>query len=372
MQQVDIAIVGAGIAGLTCAQVLQQAGYTVELLEKSRGVGGRLATRRLRETRADHGTCYLSPKGVLFHEFIQNLVQRDIVQVWTDSVYEMMADGTVQPPLERSPRYVATDGMSAIAKSLTPGLTIHFSQRVVAVKLTSAQTWELILEATPVAEETAVRSALTANALVITTPAPQALDLLTPLADLAQTSFLTQLQSVEFSPCIAVMAGYTPDQLTQWQTQYPNVQAIAAHHPAIGWVGLDSSKRRAASTPLFVIQSTAKFAQTHLDATDLTPVGRSLLEAVGAVLAPWFATPNWFQVHRWRYAFPSRPLAANYLAIDTPAPLLCAGDWCGGMRAESAFLSGLESARYLNQQLSDRPISTQPFWEAIAPFENRQ
>ena len=43
----DIAVIGAGIAGLVCAQQLSQAGYSVVVVEKSRGLGGRLATRRL-------------------------------------------------------------------------------------------------------------------------------------------------------------------------------------------------------------------------------------------------------------------------------------------------------------------------------------
>ena len=55
----DVAIIGAGVAGLTCAQQLHQAGYKVVVLEKSRGVGGRMATRRIEETYVDHGVRYL-------------------------------------------------------------------------------------------------------------------------------------------------------------------------------------------------------------------------------------------------------------------------------------------------------------------------
>ena len=46
----DVAIIGAGLAGLTCAQQLHQAGYRVVIVEKSRGVGGRVATRPSRST----------------------------------------------------------------------------------------------------------------------------------------------------------------------------------------------------------------------------------------------------------------------------------------------------------------------------------
>ncbi len=43
----EIAVIGAGVAGLTCAQKLQQTGRRVVVFDKSQGLGGRLATRRL-------------------------------------------------------------------------------------------------------------------------------------------------------------------------------------------------------------------------------------------------------------------------------------------------------------------------------------
>jgi len=367
VEQVDIAIVGAGIAGLTCAQVLHQAGYTIAILEKSRGVGGRLATRRLHNTRADHGTCYLSPKGELFRKLMQTLVERDIVQTWTDSVYELSSVGTLQPPAKRSPRYVAPDGMNAIAKFLSPSLDIRFNQRVIRVEPTRDQTWQLTIEETA-PEATYSTLELTAKALIVAIPAPQAVEILSPLQTLEQLSpFFAQLKDVQFSPCIAVMAGYPNEELAQWQTQYSDVKAIAPNHPDLAWIGLDSSKRRVASQPVFVLQSTAQFAQIHLEASDLTPVGRSLLKTAAKLLLPWLANPEWLQVHRWRYAFPTRPLPSPYLMADTLAPLLCAGDWCNGARVEDAFHSGLEAAHCLNQHLSDLPISRESFWGAIVP-----
>lgn len=45
----DIAVIGAGIAGLVCAQQLSQAGYSVLVVEKSYGLGERLATRHLHQ-----------------------------------------------------------------------------------------------------------------------------------------------------------------------------------------------------------------------------------------------------------------------------------------------------------------------------------
>ncbi len=50
-----IAVVGAGLAGVTAALALQEAGYAVVVFDKSRGFGGRLATRRGEGFAIDHG-----------------------------------------------------------------------------------------------------------------------------------------------------------------------------------------------------------------------------------------------------------------------------------------------------------------------------
>ena len=363
MNQVEIAIVGAGLAGLTCAQILRQAGYQVVVLEKARGVGGRLATRRLQGTRADHGTCYLSPKAEPFQAYVDYLVAEDVAQVWTTTVHELLADGQLQTPIAQAPRYVAPDGMNAIAKALTPGLDVRLSQRVVELQPTPQQTWELTVTASPIGTPPTETQTWNAQAVVLTPPAPQTVELLASLVpSVVPPTVLDQLQTVEFMPCIAVMAGYDGARSQAWQQQFPGVKAIVAQHPDLGWIGLDSSKRHQADRPVVVVQSTAAFAQAHLDTVDLAPMGEQLLATAGKLLCDWLATPDWMQVHRWRYALVTRPLAQLVLDCETPLPLVCAGDWCGGMRAESAFLSGMEAATRLNAKLHNRPLRSPKFW----------
>jgi renalase len=349
--------------------MLQQAGYRVVLVEKSRGVGGRLATRRLHDTAADHGTCYLSPKGELFREFVEDLTEEGVVKVWTNSIYGLNADGTLQAPerRDRTRRYTAPNGMNAIAKFLAPGLEIRFNQRAIGLTLTADQTWRITLENThPDADRTAQITTLEASMVIVTVPAPQAIALLEPLETrVLATDFLDQLRTVEFGACIAVMAGYTDAQLQDWEANYPEVKAIAPQHPSVGWIGLDSSKRPQPTPPVFVVQSTAAFAETVLDVADLNPIGAALLQSTADLLVPWLANPEWLQVHRWRYSIPSRPLQQKFLVATTPAPLFCAGDWCGGMRVESALMSGLEVADYINRQ-SDKPaIARFRFWRSL-------
>jgi predicted NAD/FAD-dependent oxidoreductase len=336
----EIVVIGAGISGLVCAQTLRQAGYQVLVVEKSRGVGGRVATRRLQETWADHGACYLKPQGELLSKYVEILENRQVIEVWTDTVYEFSSIGGISPSANRSPRYTAPQGMSAIAKLLTPGLEILFHQRVIKIHPTQENSWGLTLEN---------NQQLNAKALVVAIPAPQAADLLTPLGEsLLGKEFLENLNSVEFNPCISIMAGYSPH-----SQPLPHWKAVTFNdHADLAWIGFDSSKRPQPQAPHFVIQSSADFAQQHLETQDLQTVGNYMLKIAAANLAlPWLEHSEWMQVHRWRYAFPRTPLDIACLPANTPLPLVCSGDWCGGNFIAGAMQSGLAAANKIDNQL---------------------
>ncbi|MCC5651145.1 NAD(P)/FAD-dependent oxidoreductase [Nostoc sp. XA013] len=347
----DIAVIGAGIAGLVCAQQLSQAGYSVLVVEKSRGLGGRLATRRLHKTCADHGACYLEPKGELLGRFVEILRSRQILKVWTEEVYELTAGAPLAEPKNRIPRYVAPEGMSAIAKSLAPGLEILLNQRVVAITPTPENSWRLTLESS--------NEELTAKAIVVAIPAPQAVMLLEPLGEsILDAAFLDNLRFVEFYPSISAIAGYPPTSqpLPQWKA------LTFIDNADLAWIGLDSSKRPNPQQPHFVVQSSANFAQRHLESKDLQPAGQLMLQRAAESLSlPWLNTPEWMQVHRWRYAFPSRPWHEAFLSAGSPSPLVCCGDWCGGNLVEGAMLSGLAAADEINHQLRHLPLEDMDF-----------
>lgn len=340
---IDVAVIGAGMAGLVCAQQLKQAGYSVLVVEKSRGLGGRVATRRLHDTLADHGACYLKPKGEFFRQFIDLLCDRQVLTIWN---HEELPNA--------APQYIAPAGMSAIGKFLAQGLDILLNQRVIAVHPTPENTWRLTLESS--------NEEITAKAIVVAIPAPQALMLLEPLGEeLLGTDFLNNLRAVEFTPCISAIAGYPADStpLPDWKAQ------SFADDPVLGWVGLDSSKRPQPQQPVFVLQSSANFAQLHLESSDLQPVGQKMLQQAAQTLTlPWLNTSQWMQVHRWRYAFPSHPLTETFLST-TSLPLICCGDWCGGNLIEGAMLSGLAAAFAINNHLRQLTLINVNFFKTF-------
>lgn len=332
-----MAIVGAGMSGLVCAQQLQQAGYRVVVVEKSRGLGGRVTTRRLQDTCADRGLSYLIPQGELTTSFVKLLHSQGIVTVWTDTTHEFSADLGLKE-IKTLPLYIAPMGMSEIARFLAKDLEIQRNRRVVGLSLDN-NCWHLQFADSD--------AEVVAKAVVVAIPAPQALTLLTPFA---ASGVLDSLRQVEFSACISVIAGYPANMpLPSWQAvKFINDDTLA-------WIGNDSSKRSEMLSPVFVFHSSAKFAQTYIDTEDLQPVGQQLLNNA-AKLFPEFVNADWLQVDRWRYAFPTTPLPHTYLNADTPQPLICCGDWCGGLNLEGAMRSGIAAAKQINQVL--QPISS--------------
>lgn len=347
MTDVDVAVIGAGLSGLTCARQLHQAGYSVVVLEKSRGLGGRVATRRLQNTCADHGLRYLENQGDLSHKFIQSLHHAGILKVWTEQIYTLSTNNQLVANAQPHPRFIAPNGMTAIAKHWGLDITIWRSQLVTAIVPQPNGLWEVALKPTGDEQQASVQ----ARAIVVAIPAPQALMLLQPLETQGLPSdFLTQLSSVHFDPCLSAIATFSPAFTAQVE-ELPWQAVEFSHDPSLAWVGVDSLKRSTAQAPIFVVQSNAEFARRWLDSNDLTAAGQHLLSRAAQVLLPWLAAPTTLHVHRWRYGFAHTPLTTTYLAENLPLPLVCCGDWCGGNNVESALHSGMDAAQVTEQRL---------------------
>lgn len=322
---IDVCVVGAGIAGLTAAGELAARGLDAVVLEKSRGLGGRAATRRVGTNRADHGAQHVTVRDERFRHRIEAWAAEGRVAEWSRGFHHLR-DGRLEAPSDGHPRYALPEGMNTLGKLLAEGIEVRRRTRATAVRRIGGG-WRVELEG---------GDPLTAHRVVIAIPAGQARELLadTPLPD----GVASALDAVAFDPCWAVIAGYPPEAAPPWR----GVQVEG--DPVVAWVAHDSGKRTDPEETVLVLHSTPELAHAFgRDRPD--EAAPRLLAAAAEALGGWIEAPRWRDHQRWRYALARTPHPEACLPAGEG--LVLAGDWCGGARVEAAYLSGLAAAATL-------------------------
>lgn len=321
----EIAIIGAGLSGLSAALSLVAAGRRVQVFDKGRGPGGRLSTRRAGDWRFDHGGQFLTARDDGFRAIMDRLVTAGHAAPWTGRVIRLHADGRQEP--HGVERFVGTPGMNGIIQGLVALLPEaarpQFGTRVTAITGAPGQ-WSLSLEeGDDIGPFTRVILAL---------PSPQAADLLRPVAPV----LAERAAHASMAPCWALMLGFDgPVSLPDWDAAFI-ADAGGAERP-LSWIAHDGGKPGRAGKAAFVAHGAPVWSQTHLEeaAASVEPVLLSAFQAATGIRA----TPSFMAAHRWRYALPTAPLADGFL-LDVDLGLGACGDWCLEARAEAAFVSG--------------------------------
>lgn len=318
-RNIDILVVGAGIAGLRAARTLAEAGKKVVVIEKSRGLGGRAATKRLHGTRADHGAQYFTARDPRLQAQVDGWSEAGLLRVWTRGFHTLTPDG-LEPPKESYPRYIFPDGMNTFGKLLGDGLDVRREALVTELARTP-NGWTLML---------ADGTAYTAEKVLLNVPAPQALVL---GQDVFSAATKDALSRVVFAPCIALMAGFGQ--------AAPEWSGIESKGGPVSWIADDSSKRNVGGETTLVLHGSTAFSEVHLEAPET-----ALPEMLAVAASLGFIDPRWTQLQRWRYSKVTSPYDGPYLKEDDS--LFFCGDWCGGAKVEAAYLSGLEVAEAIS------------------------
>lgn len=315
------------MAGLTAARELTRQGHTVTVLDKGRGVGGRMATRRIDQSRVDHGAQYITAKSPLFQAFTEELVTEGVAGILPGS----------NPEVDL-PRYVGRDGMSTIAKYMAQSVRVITGEQIVKIEKQTGSSdngWRVVSESGTTYE---------ADNLLLTIPAPQALTLLKNSSIGPDEVNMAALESIQYWPCITVMVV-----LSQQSRLNGNEQWIQSDYGPIATVADNHLKGISPEQTSITIQAGPEFSQTHFD-DDPMAVGRALIDLVPQLVSA--ADILTYQVHRWRYSLAHVRYPEPFLAANTPAPLLFGGDGFGPGNIEGTFLSGLAMAKAVNKQAS--------------------
>lgn len=303
-----VGIVGAGIAGLACADALTATGHDVVLFDKGRGPGGRMSTRRIDTSCGtayfDHGAQYFTVRDSRF---------RSQVEAW-------IAEGLVAPwPAAADDAYVGVPAMNAPVKHLAGRQAVQWATRVTALE-ECGRGWRL---------HTEIGETREVDLAVIAVPAEQAAALLAPVAaDLA-----ARADAARSEPCWAVMvafAGPVAAEADCWRGV--NV---------IGWAARNNSKPGRTGPDSWVVQATPDWSRRHIE-DDPGEVSSTLIDALALDLGVDLPLRIGSDVQLWRFAR-SEPGGPGPV-LDAGRHLGLCGDWLIGPRVECAWLSGVQLA----------------------------
>lgn len=295
------AIIGAGISGMVVADGLRSSGHEVVVFEKSRGIGGRLSTRRVDGFSFDHGGQYAAARDPQFRQFLEEAAVKGLAAVWPIFDPELI-------------RYVGLPGMNGLVRSLGDGLNLQLGVQVTKVEK-AKKGWNIVSSDQTFADF---------DGLVVTAPVEQAKALLSDRAD-----FLDWARPAQIAPCWAVMVAFEKFLMTAkevWQDWQSD----------LNWASRNNSKPGRDTVECWVLQSSHTFAQKNLEAEPDWVIDQ-LLKLFSEKVGP---LPEILHrsAHRWRYARVLTTAQTDHFWDSNELVGAC-GDYGLGAGIESAFLS---------------------------------
>lgn len=322
-----ILVVGAGMAGATCARYLRDAGYRVAVVDKGRGPGGRMSTRRMDAVRFDHGAPGFAARSPAFREVVEGWIAEGSVVSW-HPVPPAVGSCNIEN------QFVGRPSMNRIIQQALDGMSVRFNTTVTSVEYAAGQ-FRVGFQGAESREPY--------DAIVVAIPAPQAAQMLTAFPALA-----SELGAIKMRPRWVSMVSFSRPLDTEREAfVWDNIEGSS-----LGSAWRDSAKPGRDGGELWTLQSTPEFSEAMFDATP---------DAIAARLLRDFRLHSALELpslilniaHRWRYAVVATP-AGKPCVIHDSLPLIAAGDWCLGPCVEDAWNSGRNAAQAMAELLVHR------------------
>ncbi|MFC1701791.1 FAD-dependent oxidoreductase [Pseudomonadota bacterium] len=318
-RRLRVIVVGAGMAGLTAARTLGDQGHEVVVLEKARGPGGRMSTRRKDGFRFDHGAQYFTARDPRFRRHVMAWQERGLVERWEARIGVATGDD-IERVSQATERFVPVPSMNQVCRELLQDLedcrfdwqarSFDYENRKWTVQSDSGDSVE-------------------GDVLILTPPPEQVRSLL------ADHEVDAALQSLEMRPCWAVMAVLDRPLFADWD-------ALFVNHGPLSWVAGQAGRPGRPAADAWVLHGSPDWSQDHLEDGPET-VRDQLLDAARQLPGVSQFKVLEADAHRWRYALAREPLNQGAFWFGSKR-LAVAGDWCYGSKVEGAFLSGIAAA----------------------------
>jgi len=315
----SVAIVGAGLAGLSAAILLQQMGCQVTLFEKSRGPGGRLSAKRVKGGSADMGAQYFTIRNPQFQQFLDQHAGVSAYAPWDGRFGYQVPSGQWEPfPDEQ--RYVGVPRMTAISRALSENVNIVAETRIQQLEK-QPDGWSLV------SADQERHGPF--DTVIITAPPAQARDLLAD-SDLPHLARQLDEPVSHVQPCWAVAIHFP-------ETPFEHYDGMRVRSDILSWVGNNSSKPgREDAGQWWVLHGRSDWSHANRDEPADQVAGdmvREFLTVTGGD-----RQPDDLITHRWLYAKSSDSAKPGHRWFANEKIGL-AGDWLDGGRVEGAFNS---------------------------------
>jgi renalase len=327
-EQAPIVIIGGGMCGITAALTLKDKGYhDILIVEKSRSVGGRMATRRFETGRADHGAQFFTVRTERFQRFVDEWIKKGSVKHWFGDDY---------------PRYTSIEGMNAFAKKLAEVIPVRLQTRIESIKK-NVGGYNLTTDK---------GESIRAKGVIVTAPAPQAKELLQSNDLQVEERLLQKLDEIVFQPCLVGLFHF------RQPTNLPSNGHKDGGLPE-GVLRIVDHRKKGISPVITVsVYMTGDWSQAHYDIGD-----EEVLEKMKQLTSPYFEMDSLIssQLKKWRYAEAVQFLRQPFFNTNLEHPLLVAGDAflhpedkASRTRLESAFISGVAVGEEVVKMLNNK------------------
>jgi len=317
---VNIAIIGAGLSGVVLAQRLHGAGHAVTIFEKSRGAGGRMATRRAEGFAFDHGAPDFTAESAAFRDFLAPYIENGLVARWPGRFVRLSRAG--EASIEGSEALVAVPAMNALCKELVGDTPLRTQLQIGPIK-------------TPYALHDSDGDALGRfDWIVSTAPAPQTAKL---FEDFVPVALATEHMTGGFTTMLGFAAAHDPG----WDMAETDDLVVAAI------IANSSKPGRSADGTAFVIHARSDWSEPRIDEAP-DAVQPLLLDAFMRMTGIDAGGAAYATTHRWRYAHANAGVPGGCI-IAPDVGLAACGDWCIGGGVEAAFQSAIALADRLAQ-----------------------
>jgi predicted NAD/FAD-dependent oxidoreductase len=311
----QVAVIGAGLAGLSCASALVSAGMQVKVFEKSRGLAGRMSTRKGEGWQCDHGARYFTARDPAFQNQLAIWLRQGVAAQWhiPIGVYENQVWQSSKPS---DPRYVGTPWMTSPAHHLAQSLEIHRSNTITQINRAQQQ-WQLhtvehgVLEYKP-------------DWVILAIPAPQAL----ALTKAIDPTISELHEKAKTEGCWTMMLRFNEMIAMPFEAAFINDGILS-------WAARNNTKPQRTGEEVWVIHGQSQWSQDHIDADAQTIAP----QMIAAFIAIGGVAPAEYSIHRWRYASSDPSHRVGFHCNPEQGIAYC-GDWLHGGRVEGAWLSG--------------------------------